>query len=298
VNDHRQCDWNAPDPDWQPLPSLGRLVAFGIVDADLESGHEWVRPDRAAWLEAAITEPPTALAALVRATLDDRTAQVVGSSQGAPAAVRELAETVAHELGNVVGAMDLTLRALAPDLPAGDRRLARLVGSTAKLQRFAQSLRELLPTGYEPPAPHGLLSIVMDCLDETEAERNGHLRVQLRVDEVLLVVPRRRLVLALVQLVRNAAQAVATRPGLLVVSTAIHADRVELWFEDDGPGVPPAVEGRIWERGVSGRGGSGLGLALVRDVVERELLGSVTHEHRAPTGARFVLSLPFAAETP
>ncbi|SMP79217.1 Signal transduction histidine kinase [Novosphingobium panipatense] len=45
----------------------------------------------------------------------------------------------------------------------------------------------------------------------------------------------------------------------------------EIWFEDDGVGIPEAERTRIFDRGArldTGKPGTGLGLAIVRDVVE------------------------------
>jgi signal transduction histidine kinase len=39
---------------------------------------------------------------------------------------------------------------------------------------------------------------------------------------------------------------------------------------DDGPGVPPELVGRLFERGVSGSRGTGLGLALARALIEAD----------------------------
>lgn len=78
----------------------------------------------------------------------------------------------------------------------------------------------------------------------------------------------------------------AARPG-----------RVVLWVEDRGPGVPAAQRERIFEPfyrlpGASEReGGVGLGLALVKTIVERHG-GEVRCEDRPGGGARFVVELP------
>lgn len=73
--------------------------------------------------------------------------------------------------------------------------------------------------------------------------------------------------------------------------------RVVLWVEDRGAGVPPDQRERIFEPfyrlpGASEReGGVGLGLALVRTIVERHG-GRVRCEDRPGGGARFVVELP------
>ncbi|PTL54929.1 HAMP domain-containing sensor histidine kinase [Paraconexibacter algicola] len=71
--------------------------------------------------------------------------------------------------------------------------------------------------------------------------------------------------------------------------------RLVLVVQDDGPGVPASVQGRLFERFVRGegdRGGStGLGLAIVRAVSEAHG-GGVRLEDREPHGTRFVVTLP------
>ena len=69
-----------------------------------------------------------------------------------------------------------------------------------------------------------------------------------------------------------------------------------LIVEDDGPGIPPEIERRVFERFVRGGGdggrGSGLGLAIVRAVAESHG-GSVSLERPdVGTGTRFVIRIP------
>jgi two-component system, OmpR family, sensor kinase len=75
------------------------------------------------------------------------------------------------------------------------------------------------------------------------------------------------------------------------------APRVTLWVEDRGPGVPADQRARIFEPfyrlpGASEReGGVGLGLSLVKTIIERHG-GRVRCEDRPGGGARFVVDLP------
>lgn len=70
-----------------------------------------------------------------------------------------------------------------------------------------------------------------------------------------------------------------------------------LWVEDRGPGVPADQRARIFEPfyrlpGASEReGGVGLGLSLVKTIIERHG-GRVRCEDRPGGGARFVVDLP------
>ncbi|RZU36665.1 signal transduction histidine kinase [Streptomyces sp. BK022] len=73
-------------------------------------------------------------------------------------------------------------------------------------------------------------------------------------------------------------------------------DGVRVDVIDDGPGVPPAFAGQLFEPGRradpgDGHGGAGLGLPLARRLA-RSAGGEVTYDPAHAPGARFVVSLP------
>ena len=73
--------------------------------------------------------------------------------------------------------------------------------------------------------------------------------------------------------------------------------QVAVGVADSGPGVDPSVRARLFEPLVTTRQkGVGLGLALVKRIVERHD-GTVGYEPRPGGGARFVVRLPLAAKT-
>ena len=64
----------------------------------------------------------------------------------------------------------------------------------------------------------------------------------------------------------------ALRHGIqgAVVQATAGEDEVSVSVSDDGPGVPPGEEERIFDRNVSLHGGTGIGLAVARALVERD----------------------------
>lgn len=95
-------------------------------------------------------------------------------------------------------------------------------------------------------------------------------------------------------LLKNAIEAL-DRGGEIVISADAEGDEVSFVVVDDGPGIDAATLAHVFDPWVSTKsGGSGLGLALVRDLV-RARGGEVTAESGRGRGARFVVRLPAIA---
>lgn len=88
-------------------------------------------------------------------------------------------------------------------------------------------------------------------------------------------------------LVENAVHAGASR---VEVRFEEQDDRVRIVLQDDGPGVSESVRDRLFDPYVSGRGSTGLGLALAREIAEAH--GGSLELVDCERGARFVLTLP------
>jgi signal transduction histidine kinase len=90
---------------------------------------------------------------------------------------------------------------------------------------------------------------------------------------------------------RNAAQAMKG-PGKFVIRTRSDERNLYFDFEDEGPGIPLEMEGRLFELFSSGEeGGTGLGLAIAKKIVD-EHEGEISYESRAGEGTTFTVALP------
>jgi signal transduction histidine kinase len=78
-------------------------------------------------------------------------------------------------------------------------------------------------------------------------------------------------------------------------------NKVVVWVEDEGPGVPESAQGSIFDRFSRGKsdepepGGLGLGLWIVKSIVERHG-GTVSAERTSEGRTRFSVELPIGAQ--
>jgi len=103
-----------------------------------------------------------------------------------------------------------------------------------------------------------------------------------------------RLLRVLQNLVSNAVQALNSKPGGRIdVGAKVGDSILYLSVRDNGPGIPAAVQDRIFEPFVTqGKaGGTGLGLAIVKNVVTAHR-GTITFETQAGQGTEFLIRIP------
>ena len=130
--------------------------------------------------------------------------------------------------------------------------------------------------------------------DHLDADANVATRgaaIQLAgVDSLRVRIDAQKLRLISQNLVRNALEAVA--PGGRVVVTLDGDDvHVRLAVEDDGRGIPEAIQRRIYEPFFTTKDtGTGLGLSIVHGLVAAHG-GTITFAS-SPQGTRFDVSLP------
>lgn len=155
--------------------------------------------------------------------------------------------------------------------------MARLVGDLLQLSR-GEAVREVDPFLVDPLA---------DVLRPVAEELPG---VRVEGDPGLTVLgdPQR-----LRQLVRNlAANAVrAAGAGGVTLRARSDGDDVRLEVHDTGPGVPPELQAKVFEKfWTGGAGGAGLGLAIARQVARAH--GSDLTLTSRPGDTTFALRLP------
>ncbi len=212
-----------------------------------------------------------------------------------PAFGRMVAHEVRNPLGAIAGAAQLLART---EMDEGRRALIDLIQEeTGRIDALVDQLQsgqvvaELQPTNVHRVLEHVRQLAQAEFSDLVVARDYDPSIPTLPVDY-------QRLVQALLNLLRNAAQAGAKRVTLRSridhrqrLAARVHRQVLRLEVEDNGGGVAADLRERLTLPGVSGRPeGSGLGLAVV-DAIAREHGGQLSYDSQ-PGRTRFVLRIP------
>ncbi len=216
------------------------------------------------------------------------------------AAWRQLVQVLTHEIMNSLTPI-ASLAGSAPALlEAGEvdelrAALAALARRAAHLQGFVERYRSV----SQPPAPTladtplaPLLQAVQQLVSPAWAAVGGSVTLSVEPASLALRTDAAQLEQVLINLAQNALQACAGRPApqLHIEARLSRGARLRLTVADNGPGVAPGLESRIFTPFFTTRdGGSGVGLAVVRQLVHG-LGGTVRHAKRPGGGACFVVT--------
>jgi two-component system sensor histidine kinase HydH len=221
------------------------------------------------------------------------------------AALGEMAAGIAHEIRNPLAAIQLYATMLAEDLRdlaslSGEQRQAagqtavKIVcavrGLNAIVTDVLQFAREIQPRRQTVR----LAELIQRALDgqrpvidaagvRVEPPRVEPADLHADLDPDLLHQ-------ALLNLIRNAVEAMAPRPGTLSIAARREGDSVAITVRDSGPGIPPEAIDRIFNPFFTTRdSGTGLGLAIVHRIVDAHGGAITVHNDH---GAVFDLVVP------
>lgn len=208
---------------------------------------------------------------------------------------------VSHELRSPLTTLSTSLSVLqgrrAELSERGAAALDLLAADVSRFQRLVEDLLEMsradAGAGPEDREPVRICELVLNLLGDYDGVEGD---VDSRLMDAVVLGDKRRLEQAMRNLLDNAQLHAG---GATQVSVQPRPGGVAVVVDDAGPGVDPAERDRIFERFARGKaarrrgsaGGSGLGLALVREHA-RAHGGDVRVADRPGGGARFILELP------
>jgi signal transduction histidine kinase len=214
-----------------------------------------------------------------------------------------MAGQVAHEVRNPLSSIGLNTELLEDELGDSERgsearELCRKIrGEVDRLTQVTEIYLGL--RGGTPKLAHESLNAIVDDLVDFVrmdlASRGVVIETELDPEDAIGNVDANQIRQCLINLVRNAADAVsASGGGRVVLRTRRDHHRVEVSVEDDGIGIASEQLPRLFEPFFSTKqGGTGLGLALTQQIIQ-DHGGEIRVESRVGRGTTFTLSVPAA----
>lgn len=195
------------------------------------------------------------------------------------ASIGELAATVAHEINNPLAVMSMILPTLeAADLSPDKRkdRVEKMRKAWKRIERISSSLRRFsrLQERAEPELRdmREILSESAVFLEAKAHKHNVELSVQVSRDCHLLCDPV-EIEQVIINLVGNAIDAVKDKSEKWVrVTCEVKGDQLQMHVIDSGTGIPGDIRDRLFDPFFTTKPkgeGTGLGLPVVRQIVER-----------------------------
>ncbi len=211
------------------------------------------------------------------------------------AAVGSAVSKISHDLRNILATAALVSDRLGSSEDPQVRRQAPLVldaiDRAVKLcqdtLRFARADEPDLDIQRFELAP--LVDEVMASLGTTpEQAITCHNEIDA---SVVVQADRDQLFRVIMNLTRNAVDAMARQGGDLTISASRGDTATSIDVADSGPGIPDRIRSRLFEAFSGGAGGTGLGLAIARELM-RAHGGDLVLLATGPTGSTFRMTLP------
>lgn len=252
----------------------------------------------------------TPVAVLVELQQSDRHLQIsreqqqLAQQQAARLLVRGLAHEIKNPLGGIRGAAQLLQKELHnPELAEYTRIV---IDEADRLQSLLD--RIVAPTRRPQKKPISVHQVLERVRHLVKVEVPEGVRIWADYDPSIppLMGDLDQLIQAVLNIVRNAAQAVASRGNItlrtrIVRQATIYAQRhrlaVRIDIVDDGPGIDPELLGQIFYPLVTGRAdGTGLGLSIAQSLIHQH--GGLIECTSTPGETVFSILLPLANGDP
>ncbi len=224
-------------------------------------------------------------------------------------AVGEMAARVSHEIRNplaTIGGFARSILKHTDQTADVQRKTGIIVEEVERLEELLSDLLDMARPRQLDLQPHNINDIVEHALLLAEADVKAagvEVKRELAPDLPLIVVDRRRLLQALLNTMRNGAQAMP-KGGMLFVATRISqrseksAPILEIEIRDTGVGIPERALQQIFDPFFSTKiRGSGLGLAVTLRII-RDHGGDIDVYSEHEKGTVFVMCLPLHQTRP
>lgn len=207
-----------------------------------------------------------------------------------------LAAGIAHEVGNPLAAISSLVQLLnRRDIDAQTRE--RLLMVDDQLRRIQRTLRELVdfsrPANNEPTLcdVHSAIEAALNIAKYYKRKKGKRIVTAFAPGIPPIRIVRDQLVQVVLNLILNALDA-TEEGGCIELRTLIRDGCLRIEVRDDGHGIPPAFQDRIFQPYFTTKEtGTGLGLFVCRQIVERQLQGRIELTESSQRGTQFSILL-------
>ncbi|MFG1462382.1 ATP-binding protein [Xanthobacter sp. DSM 24535] len=221
----------------------------------------------------------------------------------------DFVSTISHELQAPLAAIADALGVLetgaAGPLPPAAKRLVEIAHQNGcRLQRLVNDVLDIEKMQWSSVsfarAPVSMAQVTREAIEQTASYANVqhvHLALDVEDGDSTVVGDHERLVKALANLISNAVK-FSPVEGVVRVRIQRSGEVVQAAVQDHGAGIPQALRASMFSRFAPTansdpqlRSGADVGLAIVKDIVERHA-GRVSFETQEGLGTTFIVDLP------
>lgn len=234
--------------------------------------------------------------------LERRQDQLVQSKK--LSSIGTLTAGVAHQLNNPLNNISTSCQIAIAELASGDpeflmRMLKNIDQETLRARDVVKGLLEFSRVQEFALRPAHLSDVVKRSIRLVQSQVAADVDMVVRIPEdLMLPMDPQRMQEVFINLIINAAQSIQGSGQIRITAWEDENDEVIIEVHDTGQGIPPEVQGRLFDPFYTTKEegqGTGLGLSVVYGIIQKHH-GNITVESMPGRGASFLIHLPLKTQ--
>lgn len=212
----------------------------------------------------------------------------------------QMVSGIVHEIKNPLTSISgfaQIIEEITPDQTI-KKHTRTIMEETERLNKLARDLLGYAKTQdliMERVRVRTLLEGVTEKLNPKIREKMVHVKIEIPETLPSIYGDKDRLTQVFINLISNSVEAMRSAGGIVELSAEREGDRIVVRCRDNGAGIPRELQDKLFMPFVSGKkGGTGLGLALVKKIIE-DHDGEITLG-KVEKGTEFIIKLPMRQE--